>query len=314
MPPAVAFEPPLDDASRCVISRVRSFPEGALGLEGFMTLDLRDNLIGLTVGDYKILRAIGRGGMSMVYEAERAGKPAALKIPFAELRANADYLRRFQNEGLLHGRVKHGNIVEVYEVSVDPPFIAMELANGRDLAMIIRKDTMLHARQAVRIAIQVASALGAIHREGILHRDLKPKNIMVDDTGLAKLMDFGIAGVRSGEDPSESAADDWRGSLSYIPPEQLKGQTLDHRSDIYALGVTLFETIAGRPPFMAETDAELERRIKESPVLPTEAFNETSSEALDEILQKCLSKNPAERYVNALSLERDLKKALSELP
>lgn len=279
-------------------------------------IDLKENLVGKSLGGYRITRVIGKGGMSVVYEAERAGRPpkAAIKIPSPNLLEDQEYLRAFFNEGQLQGRVKHPNVVEIYEMSQQPPFIAMELVNGQDLAMMIRKAKMMPARIATKVAIQVASALGAIHREGIVHRDMKPKNILMDNIGGAKLMDFGIAGMRPSEEDGTSAASEWLGTLAYLAPEAAKSQPVDHRSDIYQLGVIMFEMLTGKPPFIADTIPEVLRRIKETPAPPTEAFNETVTEELDEVVQKCMAKDPAARFVNALSLERELKKVLAELP
>lgn len=278
-----------------------------------------EGLVGRTIGGYQLQRVLGRGGMGMVYEAYKEGmdRKVALKVPHEELLMDAEYLRRFYHEAKIAHGIKHPNIVETFEVNNEGEhhYIAMELVAGRPLSMIIKREIRLDLKAAIKYAIQLSSALDALDRRGIVHRDIKPKNVIVDEAkGIARLMDFGIARVRmrGREDMIESKSD-WVGTKFYLAPEQISDKRADHRSDIYALGVTLYEMITGRVPFDSNNPLELARMIvsEHAPELSNYCTNVPAE--LQEVLDMAMSKNPEDRYAHASEFGEDLSRILSNL-
>jgi len=278
---------------------------------------LSEELIGQTIGGYQILRTIGRGGMGVVYEGQRVadGHPVAIKVPRQELRGNPEYLERFLHEARTAARLRHPRIVATYEVAAegDFPFIVMEYVRGRTLAMAIRKAYKFDADQALDIVHQVANAVAFIHANDTLHRDIKPANILLDDEGRAKLMDFGVARGQSRLEEGAIADEAWIGTAAYQSPEQLDGRNVDLRADVYALGVVLFEMLAGRVPYEAQEKESLKREILTCPPPLERLANPTVPPLLTEVLDCALAKNPDDRYSSAGEFLADLEEVMRQM-
>src|SRR5438067_11580054 len=226
-----------------------------------------DSLIGETIGHYRILKRIGAGGMGEVYLASdiNAGRTAALKVLPAHLSSNVERLRRFEQEARAVAGLNHPNIMTIYEVGTDDSdrYIASELIEGETLHERLARGHM-ELNEAIEIAIQVASALAAAHSAGVVHRDIKPQNIMLRPDGYVKVLDFGIAKLAKREVPPGGIAEEALklvetnvgsilGTVSYMSPEQARGAAVDKRTDIWSLGVVLYEMTTGYPPFTGNT-------------------------------------------------------------
>ncbi|MBI3736102.1 serine/threonine protein kinase, partial [Candidatus Sumerlaeota bacterium] len=262
---------------------------------------------------------IGRGGMGVVFEADQISQPRkiALKIPQDEVSSDANYIRRFYDEARIAIKLRHRNIVATYEVGQADGrhFIAMEYVEGRPLSMIIKKEAKLDAKSALKYARHAASGLVILGKEDVVHRDIKPKNIIVENSSdVAKIMDFGIARIRRrGMDQTQDSQYDWIGTKYYLAPEQCLGKRADHRSDVYALGVALFEMLAGRVPFESNNPLELVKMIIEAPVPEIQAFNPLVPADVQTILDMALAKDPADRYSSAAEMEDDLGQLIARM-
>lgn len=271
-----------------------------------MSLD-DDPLIGRTIGGrYRIERRIGRGGMGVVYEAQHAAldRTVAIKVIAGKLASEA-YLTRFRREAKLASRISHEHLVHVYDVGIDPDtgadYIVMEYVQGRDLGRELDAGPMGFAR-AIAITRQLLEALQAIHEGGIIHRDIKPANIMLTtrsgERDFVKLMDFGIA--RALGEATLTVTGHVVGTPSFMAPEQLRGQEIDHRADLYSVGVTLFTMIAGRLPFDGNTAALAGAHVFQAP--PSLAkLRPGTPPVLVAAVERALAKAPADRFVNALA-------------
>jgi serine/threonine-protein kinase len=284
-------------------------------------------LIGELIGHYLIERLIGVGGMGEVYLARdvQLGRKAALKLLPEHLTADEAQLSRFKTEARSASALNHPNILTVYEIGTDGKrqFIAMEFIEGVTLRALLA-DGRMNLRAALELAVQVASALAAAHEAGVVHRDIKPENIMLRPDGYAKVLDFGIAKLTEGRLTSDhhesatTAALQTRpglvlGTGRYMSPEQARGQKVDARSDIWSLGVVLYEMVGGIPPFTGETPSDCIASIltKEPPplsgVLPNVPLK------LEEILQKALRKDRDQRYRTTTEMLADLRSLKGEL-
>jgi serine/threonine-protein kinase len=266
-----------------------------------------DPLIGKTIeGRYVLQRRIGRGGMGVVYEAEHAAldRRVAVKLIAAEQAPEA-YLTRFRREAKLASRITHEHLVHIYDVGIDldtnADFIVMEYVEGRDLGKELEAGPMGFAR-TISIARQLLHALHAIHEGEIIHRDIKPTNVMLTtrngERDFVKLMDFGIA--RAVGDASLTVTGHVVGTPSFMSPEQLRGQEVDRRSDLYAVGITLFAMIAGRLPFDGNTALLAGQHVFQPP--PSLAkLRPGTPPALIAAVERALAKSPAERFPDALA-------------
>ncbi|HEU4400513.1 MAG TPA: protein kinase [Candidatus Polarisedimenticolia bacterium] len=255
------------------------------------------------IGRYTILEPLGQGGMGTVYGAQDPviGRRVAIKVisirpDLAEEEAR-QYRERFLREAQAAGALIHPHIVAVHDIGQDPatlqPYIVMEHVEGQDLKKVIRSKAPLPPREAVRIVMQIASALDYAHSRGIVHRDIKPANILLSEQGEVKITDFGVARL-PGSDLTRS--DQFVGSPGFMSPEQLKGGTVDGRSDLFALGVILYQLLTGRSPFDGESVSEVLYKISTQPAEPpSEVYSDVSSD-FDPILEKALAKDPAGRY------------------
>jgi serine/threonine-protein kinase len=266
-------------------------------------------LYALTLGSvladrYEILDALGKGGMGMVYKAHDRvlDEVVALKVLRADFAGSPDLERRLRSEIKLARRVRQRNVCGIHEYGQHGPisFIVMELIEGVDLRKILREQGALPPEEAFEVSIQLAQGLQAIHDAGVVHRDLKTPNIMRDANGVVRLMDFGIAKEYTAE-TSATATGQILGTPEYMSPEQAQGERIDGRSDIYALGIVIFELFTGRVPFQGETPlATIFKHLRDVP--PLEAPDPPLPAALKPVLRKALGKTPAERYASASEL------------
>ena len=259
-------------------------------------------------GRYEILQLLGEGGMGAVYKARdrEVDRLVALKVIRPELANQSDILNRFKQELILARQITHKNVIRIFDLGQADgvKFITMEFVQGRDLHSLIRDGEKLTVQQKVRIIHQVCRALEAAHSESVIHRDLKPHNIMVEETGRVVVMDFGIA--RSMEQAGVTSTGALIGTPAYMSPEQAKGDKIDTRSDLFALGVIFYELLTGKAPYQSETVVGLLlKRIQERPV-PVIELDKEIPPAISEIVMKCLAVNVEDRYQTAQEVARDL--------
>ena len=259
-------------------------------------------------GRYEILQMLGEGGMGAVYKAtDRAlDRFVALKVIRPELASNPSILARFKQELLLAHQVTHRNVIRIYDLgeAEGVKFITMEFIEGRDLRSIIREKNKFAPEEAVEVIQQVCQALNAAHSVGVIHRDLKPQNIMQDGTGRMLVMDFGLARTLEGDGMTQTGA--IVGTMEYMSPEQSLGKDLDQRSDIFALGLILYEMLTGKQPFAAESAlASLIKRTQER-ATPVSDIDAQIPGALSGIVSKCLERDLDQRYQNVSAILADL--------
>ena len=261
---------------------------------------------------YEILERIGSGGMSVVYKAQchTLNRLVAIKVLKEEFVFDENFVGKFKMEAQAAARLSHPNIVSVYDV-VDEDvlhYIVMELIEGITLKNYIEKKGHLESKEAIGIAIQVAQGIGAAHEQHIIHRDIKPQNMIISRDGKVKVADFGIARAVSTQTMNATAV----GSVHYISPEQAKGGYCDERSDIYSFGITMYEMVTGKVPFEGDNTITVALAHLEEPVTPPRMYVPEVSQALEQIILKCTQKRPERRYSNVTDVIADLRKALME--
>src|SRR5207253_4330026 len=286
-----------------------------------------DLLVGRTIGHYKISKRIGTGGMGDVYLATdmTAGRKAALKLLPMRFTADAERLKRFQQEAHAVVGLNHPKILTVYEIGEDHStyYIASELIEGETLRQRLMRGRM-QLSEAVDVAIQVASALAVAHEAGVVHRDIKPENIMLRPDGYVKVLDFGIAKLAEQELPVtipttealllvETNLGSILGTVRYMSPEQSCGARVDKRTDIWSLGVVLYEMVTGHVPFTGETPREVMTSILEKEPPPLTSYIRHSPAELQQIISKALRKDRDERYHNAHEFLQSLKQLRRKL-
>lgn len=275
------------------------------------------NLIGKVIGNrYEILEEVGNGGMAKVYKAKDhvLNRYVAVKILKDEFTTDSDFIKRFNTEAQSAASLSDANIVSIYDVGHEEDtnlyYIVMELVKGKTLKDIIVKEGALSWKWAVNIAMQIASALAEAHKNGIVHRDIKPHNIIITEDGVAKVADFGIAKAVSNS--TITAFGTTIGSVHYFSPEQARGGITDAKSDIYSLGVVTYEMLTGKVPFDADTAVSVAlKHMQEDPVEPKE-INKEIPQAVNDIVMKAMKKDPLERYQTAEDMIADLSKALKD--
>lgn len=261
---------------------------------------------------YELHRKIARGGMAEVFLARDRvlDRPVAVKIMFPEFATDPTFVERFRREAQSAAKLSHPNIVGVYDWGEERGtyFLVMEYINGPSVSEVLRRDGPFPPRRAAEIAADVASALGAAHEVGVIHRDIKPGNIMLAADGRAKVTDFGIARMAHDPDNELTKVGSVMGTATYFSPEQAQGFPLDGRSDLYSLGAVLFEMLTGRPPFAAETPVAIAyKHVQERPPRPASIVSGIPL-AIEAITLRLLTKNPDSRYDNAAQLSADLRR------
>ena len=266
---------------------------------------------GMIIGDrYEILEKIGTGGMSDVYKAKdhKLNRAVAIKILKQEFSENANFVSKFRVEAQAAAGLMHANIVNVYDVGEenDIYYIVMELVEGITLKKYIEKKARLSVKEAISIAIQVSLGIEAAHNNHIIHRDIKPQNIMISKEGRVKVTDFGIAKAAT----SNTITSNVMGSVHYTSPEQARGGYSDAKSDIYSLGITLFEMLTGRVPFNGETTVAIAIKHIQEPMPSPKEFISEIPVSVEQIVLKCTQKSPDARYQTMGELVEDLKRSL----
>lgn len=263
----------------------------------------------ILAGRYEILEHIGSGGMADVYKARchKLNRYVAIKVLRREYCDNESFVRKFTVEAQSTAGLIHPNIVNIYDAGNEEGihYIVMELAEGMTLKRYIRRYGRLSARETVDFAIQIASGLQAAHEHHIIHRDIKPQNILVSDSGTIKVTDFGIARAATGDDTISSSA---MGSVRYLSPEQARGGYADERSDIYSLGITIYEMATGKVPFDGENTVAIALMHLRDEITPPRCYFPDIPSSLEKIILKCTMKQPEQRYQSAAELILDLQK------
>lgn len=277
-------------------------------------------MIGQTLGHYKILEPLGKGGMGEVFLAEdtRLQRKVALKILSRDLARDPDRRQRFELEARAAASLNHPNIVTIHSVEEDngQPFLTLEVVDGKTLNHLIPADG-LALDKLLQIAIPLADAVGAAHQRGITHRDLKPANVMVTGDGRVKVLDFGLAKLREELSQAQQASMPTQqaltgegailGTVAYMAPEQAEGKAVDPRSDVFALGVLLYEMSTGQRPFKGDNNVSvLSAILKDTPASISDVKRDMPRE-LARVVQRCLAKDPEDRYQTAKDLRNDLR-------
>ncbi|MBN1274609.1 MAG: protein kinase [Candidatus Aminicenantes bacterium] len=261
-------------------------------------------------GRYRVLEEVGSGGMGKVYKVldETIDEEIALKLIRPVIASDKKTITRFKNELKLSRRISHDNVCRMYHLGEHEgmPYITMEFVSGQDLKSILKKVGKLSPQSTIETIDQVCSGLASAHKLGVVHRDLKPQNIMIDDDGIPHIMDFGIARSISTETITDSGM--MIGTLDYMSPEQASGRKVDHRSDIYSLGVVIFEMLTGELPFKGETPIDTALKHQMETVPDPRTINPQIPEGLKHVIFKCLEKDRERRYQSIDELRRDLEK------
>ena len=264
---------------------------------------------------YEIRALLGRGGMGEVYEAadRHLDRTVALKVLRPELAADRRFLARFRREARTAARLGHPGIVVVYDIAESDgrAFIVMELVPGATLGQLVRAGGAMDPARAARLVASAAEALAHAHDRGVVHRDVSPGNVMVTPAGEVKILDFGIARAVRGSGAVRSGSDA-HGTLSYVAPEQASGDGGDQRADVYALGAVLYELLTGRPPFEGGSTREVADLVRREPPVPVRSIRPGVPRALDDVVMRCLAKDPFTRYPTADRLARALRAAADE--
>lgn len=273
------------------------------------------NLVGKVIGNrYEILEKIGEGGMATVYKARCniLKRYVAVKVLREEYTTDEEFIKRFNTEAQAAASLTHPNIVSIFDVGHEDNvyYIVMELVQGKTLKEIINEDGVLPWKWSINIAIQVASALETAHKNNIVHRDIKPHNIIITEDGIAKVTDFGIAKAVSNS--TITAFGTTIGSVHYFSPEHARGGYTDAKSDIYSLGVVMYEMLTGRVPFDADTPVSIAlKHMQEKPIEPMK-LNPSIPFAINKIIMKAMEKEPSLRYQSATEMLKDLSMALKD--
>ena len=272
-------------------------------------------MIGKVLDDrYELVEFIGKGGMALVYRAidRRTKHSVAVKILQPEFSKDKEFLARFEREAMTASKMSHHNIVNLLDVGQegDLRYIVMEYVQGRTLKEVIQQKGALPPTVAAQIGIRILSALQHAHKNGIIHRDIKPQNILVHADGHIKVADFGIARVAGSN--TISKADSVMGSVHYFSPEQAKGEEVTFSSDLYSVGVVLYEMLTGVPPFDGDTPVAIALLHINGTPTPIAQLNPAVPPALERVVEKAMEKNPEKRYQSAREMAQDLQHAMQE--
>lgn len=263
---------------------------------------------------YEIEKLIGEGGMANVYLAKDTilDRKVAVKVLRGDLAGDEKFVRRFQREALAASSLSHPNIVEIYDVGEDNGnfYIVMEYIDGKTLKQLIKKRGVLTLPETIDIMMQLLDALATAHDSYIIHRDIKPQNIMIKDSGLVKITDFGIAMALNSAQLTQTNS--VMGSVHYLPPEQASGKGSTIRSDIYSLGILMFEMLTGRVPFKGDSAVEIALKHMKEPLPSVREINPVVPQSVENIILKAAAKNPKNRYKDVRDMKDDLKTCLDE--
>jgi tRNA A-37 threonylcarbamoyl transferase component Bud32 len=274
--------------------------------------------VGKTLGGrYRIEQLLGQGGMSAVFKAmdPNLRRVVAIKIIHSHLSDNPEFVRRFEEEAAAVAQLRHPGIIQVFDFNHegDTYYMVMEFVPGETLQERLRRlnanGMRLSYPEVARLVANVTEAVDYAHRRNMIHRDIKPANIMLDVNGQSILMDFGIAKILGGEQHTATGA--VLGTALYMSPEQIRGERVDHRSDIYSIGVTLFEMLHGRPPYEADSTMSLMMMHLNDPVPDLRQIQPDAPEDLVRVIERCLAKDPAQRYQTAAEITAALKKLIT---
>ena len=263
---------------------------------------------------YEIEKLIGEGGMANVYLARDTilDRRVAVKVLRGDLAGDEKFVRRFQREALSASSLSHPNIVEIYDVGEDEGnfYIVMEYIEGKTLKQLIKKRGVLSLSETMDIMLQLLDALASAHDSYIIHRDIKPQNIMIKDSGLVKITDFGIAVALNSTELTQTNS--VMGSVHYLPPEQASGKGSTIRSDIYSLGILMFEMLTGKVPFNGDSAVEIALKHMKEPLPSVREINPVVPQSVENIILKAAAKNPKNRYHDVRQMAEDIKTCLDE--
>lgn len=272
---------------------------------------------GSKLGGFEIVRELGRGGMGVVYKAHEQSlqRVVALKILPKELVSDPAFVQRFKREARAAAQLSHPNIVHIYAVGEEDGthYIAMEYVKGVSLRDLIREKGQLDLRRALRYTGQIAQALGAAHTVGIVHRDVKPHNVMIDTADRARVMDFGLASLENARTQLTETGTTL-GTPAYMSPEQCRGASAGPLSDIFSLGVTLYEMLAGRVPFDGDSPLAIMHQVTSEDPTPVTQYNSDVPHSVWTVIQKMLARDPKDRYQNTQDLNTDLRRLFNSEP
>ncbi|MCL6593421.1 MAG: Stk1 family PASTA domain-containing Ser/Thr kinase, partial [Alicyclobacillus sp.] len=266
-------------------------------------------------GRYDLQEEIGGGGMAVVYRAldTLLGRQVAVKMLRTQYASDEEFVQRFRREAQSAARLSHANIVNLYDVGVSAEgqyYLVMEYIDGPTLKAVIRARAPLPVKEAVDIAMQVCDALQHAHNHGIIHRDIKPHNILLTQSGQVKVADFGIARANTGNTITHPQGDSVLGSVHYFSPEQARGAATDVKSDIYSLGVVLYEMLTGRLPFSGDSPVSVALKHLRDPFVEPRQINPDIPQSVENVILRCLVKDPELRYPDMAAVRRDLEEAL----
>jgi serine/threonine protein kinase len=271
-------------------------------------------LISSTIGEYRLVGKLGEGGMGEVYQGvhSKIGRVVAIKL-LSQASAGPQFVERFLNEARIQAGLQHNNIATLYDFLEynGKPCIIMEYIEGQTLTECITSWGCLPLADAIRYFQSIVEAIDYVHGRGIVHRDIKSNNVKITPTGQVKLLDFGIA--KSGASPSLTVTGAFIGTLQYLSPEQLQGGFADARSDIWALGVLLYEMTTSHLPFEATTLGDLYQKISKANYTPATTMNQSVPREVQSIIAHCLKKNPSDRYQSARDLLQDVNRVAAGL-
>src|SRR5256714_7228868 len=274
-------------------------------------------------GRYELAEVLGYGGMAEVHRGRdiRLGRDVAVKTLRADLARDPAFQSRFRREAQSAASLNHPSVVAVYDTGEDPaadggsaPYIVMEYVDGRTLRDLLQTEGLLLPQRALEITADVLAALDYSHRAGIIHRDIKPGNVMLTRAGDVKVMDFGIARALTGATSTMTQTAAVVGTAQYLSPEQARGEHVDQRSDIYSTGCLLYELLTGRPPFVGDSPVAVAYQHVREDVIPPSRVNPDVTPAIDAIVLKAMAKNPANRYQSAGDMRADVQRALAGRP
>ncbi len=264
-----------------------------------------------TIPGYRVLGKLGSGAMAVVYKAKQLSldRTVAIKVLPRRFTEKSDYVRRFYKEGRIAAKMNHNNIVQAIDVGEAGGlyYFVMEYVEGKTLYDDLSKGKIFDEAEALEVVIQLANALAHAHGHGMIHRDVKPKNIMINTEGVVKLADMGLARETSDVEAAKNEEGKAFGTPYYIAPEQIRGEVnIDGRADIYALGATFYHMVAGRVPYEASTPAEVMRKHIKEPLVPPDHINTSLSAGIAEVIEVMMAKNKKDRYNNMEELLIDL--------